>query len=125
MKKNKFLVCVLAFTVLLSTVSLSSHASSWKSISKVVTSNFTKNWTAHFSERINGYEATMTYGFNTWLVNEDTCSTLYYGSYHRPVIINGSGEHYGQSMQAHEWSDFEVKHSGNTVTYKLEYEVLR
>lgn len=123
MKKNKLLVCMLAFTVLLSTVSLSSHATTWKSISKEVTRNFTKNWTLHFYDRIDGYEASMSYGFNTFLINEDTCSTLYYGSYHRPVIVNENGTHNGEKRQAHEWSDLEVRHKGDLVTYKLEYEV--
>lgn len=39
------------------------------------------------------------------------------GSMHRARIKNGSGTHNGPIKRANEWSDLEVRHSGNTVNY--------
>lgn len=124
--KKKFkssLVMLVALLFMSSLVPNSFAATTWKSISKTVYNNFTKDWRIGYDTKIDGYDAVLTYGFNTFAFNEDECSTIYYGSYHRPVIDNGNGVHYGSERQAHEWSDYEVRHSGSSVTYRLDYKV--
>lgn len=113
-KKLKYtLGLILIFSIVLS-ISLASFAGA---VTRTYSGSFSDDWTKSVETNINGSTDVLTYGFNTFLINEDFAYSLYYGDYHRSKVSNGNGSHYGQQKQAGEWSDIEVRHSGSSITY--------
>lgn len=80
--------------------------------------SFSDKWTKfHSVDLKNGTKVRITYGFNTFLINEDTIQAYNDGYKHRARIMNGNGTHYGPWKYANDYSDLEVRHSGTKVTY--------
>lgn len=86
-------------------------------LSRTYSGQFTNDWSKVVSYGV----AELEYGFNTWLINEDTCYANNNNSNHYAKIRNGSGVHVGSSKSAGSWSKIEVQHSGSTVTYSCEW----
>ena len=117
MKRKKGLKFLVTYVLALSLVFALSITSFAGTISKTYSGQFDSEWYDSYSTYVNGASLQMTYGFNTFLINEDCCYTLYYGSSHRPIIKNDRGTFTKGLMQAHEWNDLEVMHKGDSVTY--------
>jgi|LSQX01.2.fsa_nt_gb hypothetical protein len=80
-------------------------------------SYFISDWMDREEESYSGSREILDYGFNTFLINEDIAYAYSNGSQHAAKILNGNGAHYGPWVWANDWSDLEVRHSGNTVNY--------
>lgn len=81
---------------------------------------FSKDWSETKTKTHNGAKCVLTYGFNTFLINEDIAYAYTDGGRHHSRIINNNGNstHDGPTKVANEWSDIEVTHRGNSVTYR-------
>ena len=66
-------------------------------------------------------QGSLTYGFNTWLVNEDYAWARHNTRSHYAVLKNGSGWHTGSGKKAGATSRVDVTHKGTYVTYSLNY----
>lgn len=108
---------VAVITVILSLMLAMSSLSFAGSFSRTYSGSFASDWTNSAQTTVNGATLVLSYGYNTFLVNEDCASSLYYGSYHNARIRNSSTTIDGPSVPAGEWSDLEIRHSGTTVTY--------
>lgn len=109
-------------TVILTLIFAMSSLSFAGSFSRTYSGSFASDWTNSAQTTINGATLVLSYGYNTFLINEDCASSLYYGSYHNSRIKNANGTFNGPLIQAHEWSDLEIRHSGTSVTYYSIYE---
>lgn len=118
MKRIKSVAAIMGISVLMFTMSSLSFAGS---LTRTYSGSFSSDWTNSAQTTANGATLVLSYGFNTFLINEDCASSLYYGSDHHPRISNGNGTFDGPTRQAHEWSDLEIRHSGSTVTYSSIY----
>ncbi len=79
---------------------------------------FSKDWSETKTKTYNGYKCVLTYGFNTFLINEDTAYAYTDGNFHFARIVNGNGTHEDNYKSANVWSEIEVTHKGSSVTYK-------
>ncbi len=79
---------------------------------------FSSSWNESKTITYSGATCVLTYGFNTTLINEDYAYAYTNGDIHRSRIVNGNGTHNGPWKAANVWSDKEVVHSGNSITYR-------
>lgn len=115
------LICVFMLTILLVPVS----ASTYKSVGKTATTlghTFSRKWKDYGTYKVSGVYYDFTYGFDTYLIDED---------YIEDVCAQTSGtEYYGKVKGTDTATDVtsvvsnkaktgtaSVTHSGNTVTY--------
>lgn len=126
MRKSKIIKRILVFTVIISCVIsvpvLSFAKSGTVTGSVTVTGEFSKEWPevrqyTTYNKLDSSIKTVINYHYNTFLINEDVCDTYYTGGQHFSRIKNGAGTKEGPSKAAREWSDLEITHSGNTVTY--------
>lgn len=61
--------------------------------------------------------AFMTYGYNTFLINEDYCWAENSATMHWAELYNDNGWHYGPFKAAGNVSKIEVTHAGSVVSY--------
>lgn len=78
------------------------------------TRTFTKEWVSATSDRYGSY---LTYGFNTYLIDEDYAWAEQSQVLHWAEIKNGNGWHYGPFKAAGSVSKKEVTHSGTGIYY--------
>lgn len=86
------------------------------SISRTYSGQFNTSWNLSYSSG----DATINYGFNTFLIHEDTCSANHDNYWHNAAIYNGS-RFVGPSRSAGSWSNKQVTHNGSSVTYYCEW----
>lgn len=85
-------------------------------------SYFINDWMDRATASYLGSTEILDYGFNTFLINEDVAYAYSDGTLHAAKILNGNGPYYGPWVWAREWSELEVRHSGDTVNYySMEY----
>lgn len=106
------LVGILSLGVLVST-------SSAATLSKTVKNNFSKAWELYASG--DSGRASLTYGYNTLLINEDYAYANHSTKNHHASLTNGRGGFTGPNKSKGNLSKIEVRHSGSTVTYKCNY----
>lgn len=82
---------------------------------------FSKDWSASKSVKYKDVECRLDYGFNTFLINEDTAASYTVGNEHRSRIKNNNGTHYGPWKRANDFSDTQVRHSGSTIRYYMDW----
>lgn len=79
------------------------------------THTFNSRWTG---QTISKNNSTLSYGFDTTLINEDYAYANSIGYRHRSKIKNGNGLHYGPKKWANDGrSDIEVRHKGSKIYY--------
>lgn len=61
------------------------------------------------------------YGFNIFLIDEDTCYAYNDNARHYAKIRNGNGVHTSSSKKAGRAAKIEVTHSGSSVSYSCEW----
>lgn len=61
--------------------------------------------------------ASLVYGFNTTLIDEDYAWAYHSTRSHWAEIHNGNGVHYGDEVTAGNVSKIEVRHNGSSITY--------
>lgn len=113
--KAKRIIHMLALTVILGVLTASPVMAG--SLSRTYSGQFVNDW----SKTAKYGNATLEYGFNTFLIKEDTCYANHSGANHYAKIRNGNGVHVGPSKPAGTWSNQEVTHSGSYVAYSCEY----
>lgn len=122
---KKFFV-ILSF-VLLITIAIPSTAMAATIESKQIISvtngshNFKDDWSAVAKTTYAGVECRLSYGFNTFLTNEDTATSYTIGNGHRSRLKNDNGTHYGSWMYANEFFDIEVRHKGSRIYYYMDW----
>ncbi|PXV95385.1 hypothetical protein C8E03_10113 [Lachnotalea glycerini] len=102
---------------LMCATSLMSLSAKAGSLSKSYSGDFVEDW----SKTLESGQAKIEYGYNTWLVHEDTCYAYHSNASHYARIYNGGGAHAAGSKAAGKWSKLEVTHSGSEVTYSCEW----
>lgn len=80
---------------------------------------FPKAWELHASG--DSGRASLTYGYNTFLINEDYAWANHSTKKHYASLTNGNGGFSGPNKSKGSVSKIEVRHSGSTVTYKCNY----
>ncbi len=78
-------------------------------------SNFQKAWKATKTHSASGGK--LTYGFNTFAINEDI-SWSYNDTFGHTAILNRGGTVTSKSGSKYNWAKLENQHKSNTVTYK-------
>ena len=112
MKKTK-LVALLMMLMMLASTSVAFADSNLISASST---SFKKSWTLNKTASANKHR--LTYGYDTFLINEDFANANSIGYIHKSKIVNGKGTFCGPKKTANDgWSDKEVKHKGSTVKY--------
>ena len=113
--KKTFLVSMVILLVFVGFMPSSAQADG--RLSKYYEGSFTEDWskTAAFEY------AKINYGFNTTLINEDTCDAYNSNARHYAFIRNGNGVHVGSAVPAGSRSRIEVSHSGSRVEYACEW----
>ncbi len=81
--------------------------------------SFTESWERYASTP--NREGSLTYGFNTFAINEDYVWAQHDTEYHYAALFNGDGWHTGQGRAAGILSRVDVRHKGSSVTYYLYY----
>lgn len=81
--------------------------------------SFSKAWmNSKTAYEPGGIKNILTYGYDTFLINEDICYAYSNGHCHKSKIVNGRVTKYGPKRWANEgWSDLEIVHKGPKVTY--------
>jgi hypothetical protein len=120
-KKTVLLALALCFFLMFPVVSFAGEKVLIQA-SRSGSSYFTSDWMDRKTASYDGSTEILDYGFNTFLINEDIAYSYSNSCEHASKITNGTGTHYGQWRWANQWSDLEVRHSGNTVHY---YSVMR
>lgn len=121
MNKNKLITSLLAVLILLSTLSISAFASDDINFKGANSDghDFTTAWRAYTSaDDGNGL---LTYGFNTFLIDEDYAWGDHETKIHVASLRNDNGWHAGPICFAGYTSKIEVTHSGNSIYYDLEW----
>lgn len=95
------------------------QSSSAASLSRTVSNNFSKAWELYASG--DSDRASLTYGYNTFLVNEDYAWAYHSTKNHHASLTNGTASFAGPNKGKGSVSKIEVKHSGSTVTYRTNY----
>ncbi len=103
------LVLVLALIIMPMTISAGS-------ISRTYSGQFETSWNRSYSSG----DATILYGFNTFLINEDTCTAYHDNYWHNSAINNGS-RFVGPSKAPGWASSKQVTHAGTSVSYYCEW----
>lgn len=120
--KEKYLgKCVLAALCLMMSLAIVTKpvVSAASSISRSYSGSFAKAWERYASSG-NG-QANLTYGYNTFLINEDYAWAKHNTKSHYAAIKNGKGWHTGSGKAAGKTSKIEVTHKGSTVSYFCYY----
>lgn len=89
------------------------------SVNRVYTGSFSKAWERYASSS-NG-NANLTYGYNTFLINEDYAWAKHSTLSHYAAIYNSKGWHTGPGKSAGKTSKIEVTHNGDTIYYYCYY----
>lgn len=70
----------------------------------------------------NAGTAAITYGFNTWAINEDYSWSTHHNVRHHAWLRNSRGLHSGSSSSANSRSRVDVRHGGGvTITYGMSW----
>lgn len=75
---------------------------------------FKKAWEAYKSDDYGTY---ITYGFNTFLINEDYCWAEQNQLFHFGTLRNDNGWHDGPLKGPNKVSKIEVRHAGSSIYY--------
>lgn len=80
---------------------------------------FNADWTESKTVTYRNSKNILTYGFNTFLIDEDFAYAYSDGGYHYSRIVRSINDVVdGPKKYANYWSDLEIKHKTKTVTYK-------
>jgi len=66
-------------------------------------------------------KASLVYGYNTFLINEDYSYANHSDNAHYASLRNGNGSFSGPNKSAKSESKIEVTHSGSSITYMCNY----
>ena len=100
-------------------VSCCSISASAASVNKTYKGSFSKAW-ERYASGDNG-KANLTYGFNTFLINEDYAWAKHSTKSHYAALKNGKGWHTASAKSAGKTSKVEVTHKGSSVSYYCYY----
>lgn len=118
-RKLLLIICSLSLMFSLTTSAFAAESSMISVTNKTKSHTFKSAW----KETVNktsktGSKHSLTYGFDTTLINEDYAYADSNGYQHRSKIVNGKGTYYGPKKWANDGrSDKEVRHKGSTVKY--------
>ena len=116
--KIRRLKTILRTAIIGSIIALMPLVSFAGTFSKTYSGQFTSSWDKYATKTLSdGSTVRLSYGFNTFLINEDCVSAYFDGNEHYVKIENGSGDYASKITAAREYAELEVRHSGNTVTY--------
>ena len=80
---------------------------------------FKDDWTEAKTVTYKNSQNILTYGFNTFLINEDFAYAYSNGDYHYSRIVRSTLDVVdGPKQYANYWSDLEIQHKTSSVTYK-------
>lgn len=113
MKKTKKIITVLTLLGVL-LIPTNAYAQQWKVHNEG--RGFTSSWEASQGDSSFGFR----YGFDTYLIDEDFCYSIYSKS-HTAAISNGNGGHETGYVAGGSWAKLEVRHSGSAVWYGMNY----
>ncbi|SET56154.1 mediterrocin family bacteriocin [[Clostridium] polysaccharolyticum] len=82
-------------------------------------SSFSKPWERYKSG--DNDNAELTYGYNTWAIDEDYAWAKHNTKSHYASLKNGTGWHTGSGKGAGSLSRVDVTHSGSSVSYYNNY----
>lgn len=120
LKKGKIKTGVLATLVFallsISTIAVPANASS---VSKSYSGSFSSAWERYATG--DSGKASLTYGYNTFLINEDYAWAKHNTKSHYAALYNGSGWHTGSGKSAGSTSKIEVTHKGSSIKYYCYY----
>lgn len=119
LKKNKNMSKKLMACALCAAMTLPSLTVSAQSLSKTYSGSFSKAW-ERYASGDNG-KANLTYGYNTWAINEDYAWAKHNTKSHYAALKNGSGWHTGSGKKAGSTSKIEVTHKGSKISYYCYY----
>lgn len=80
---------------------------------------FDKAW--ELSVTSDNGKGVLTYGYNTFAINEDYAHAYHSTKSHYAYVKNGNGSFSGSNVGKGKWSKIEVTHKGNTITYGNSY----
>lgn len=112
-KAHKFIFGILG-AIMLMTVMSSTAFASQEDFSVSYDGSFTSAWQKTAS---NGNGASITYGYNTWLTNEDYSWAKHTTYWHWAEVTNANGNFVGWGANPGSVSKKEVTHSGTHVAY--------
>lgn len=115
------IICITVLVIILSLPTVALAATTVQSYTNGG-HTFTSDWVESKTLYYNGAKCVLTYGFDTTLINEDYAYAYTVGDIHRSKIYNSNGWHYGPWKYANYWSDQEVRHSGNSISYYQEWQ---
>ncbi len=102
------------FTIALLVFGINSQA--FASTYSYSNNSFSKAWQKTGS----GSNWSMTYGFNKSAINEDYAHGIHSSTSHTTIIKNANGQ-YSKSASKGKYANVDVRHAGNSVTYKMSY----
>lgn len=80
---------------------------------------FKKAW--ELSVTCDSNKGVLTYGYNTFAINEDYAHAYHSSKKHYAYVKNGKGSFSGSNKSKGKWSKIEVTHKGTTITYGNSY----
>lgn len=113
-KKTTTIAICIIMTVLCCSISASAA-----SVHKTYKGSFSRAWERYASG--DKGKASLTYGFDTFLINEDYAWAKHSTKSHYAAIKNGKGWHTATAKSAKKVSKVEVMHRGCTVSYYCYY----
>lgn len=121
MRKVIVLVMMLMITITFSITSFAETETNYKQ--KTVKNKFSSKWGPEcIKETGHSGVHRLEYGFDTFAIKEDYAYAYSNGFIHRSKIKNANGTKKGPKKSATAgYSDLEIRHKGNTVTYYLVY----
>lgn len=114
---KKFSILLL---VVVGVFSISSSAFAAKIERTSAGKGFSKAWESSVNGGSGDNTYTMIYGFNKYAIDEDYCHTYHNSLGHTAILTNATNT-FSNSDKAGKWARVDVIHSGNSVTYKMEY----
>ncbi|MGY3723807.1 hypothetical protein SAMN05421767_10297 [Granulicatella balaenopterae] len=112
--KSKFKVVAVSLLVIGTLLSQNTKADATM-LTNYYSGNFDIAW-ERYATGDNG-KATMTYGYNTRLVDEDYVWAKHSTKHHYASLYNGKGWHTGKGVRAGKLSRVDVRHRGTLVKY--------
>lgn len=80
---------------------------------------FDKAW--ELSVTSDNSKAVLTYGYNTFAINEDYAHAYHSSKKHYAYVKNSNGSFAGSNVRDGKWSKIEVTHKGSSITYGNSY----
>lgn len=118
MFKKLALSAVVALSVF--SVTTSAFADSYSRTSSGSSQNFSASWMLEDPRGSGTTYRNLQFGYNKFAIDEDVAKTYSQSTSHTATITNTNGT-YNQNTSAGSWTNLQVRHAGNNVTYIITY----